>query len=152
MLTRIAGFAGCIAAVMATSISTAHAEPQGGWHHGSSHRHFHRMGYHSQHDHGERYMARGGPAHRFGHDNRGSSGVIAIGNGNVVRIPGIGTYSGSINVVGDPKTGLIFTTTLPAADTNVVYQAPKATIIDVEAQSQDHGCSMEAGVCVIRGS
>ncbi|MBP1852258.1 hypothetical protein [Rhizobium halophytocola] len=154
MVSRIATMVACLAAFTAATYSTANAADGGGHRLSQTTKHVYGSGHGDYRGHQNRHgwrFARNDGRHRFGRGHGGSSGTTAISNGNVIHIPGIGTYAGSIDVVGSPRSGLMFTTAIPAGDPVVSYREPKMKIIDVKAQPKDYGCSMEAGVCVIRG-
>ncbi|MCM2475299.1 hypothetical protein HGO38_17605 [Rhizobium sp. CG5] len=87
--------------------------------------------------------------HPHRHDGyRTNAGITGSGLPSV--LPGIGTYAGSVSAVSFRGVGTYFAIDHSGRRTRSVVLAPKALIIEVDAEKSDAACSYEAGVCVIR--
>lgn len=83
------------------------------------------------------------------HGGHGTNTGIS-GSGLPSVLPGIGTYAGSVSAVSFRGVGTYFAIDHTGRRTRTVVPAPKALIIEVDAETSDAACSYEAGVCVIR--
>lgn len=96
---------------------------------------------------GDRRQSHGRDHHS--HGGHGTNPGIA-GSGLPSVLPGIGTYAGSVSTVSFRGVGTYFAIDHSGRRTRTVLLAPKALIIEVDAETSDAACSYEAGVCVIR--
>ncbi|MCO6180328.1 hypothetical protein [Ciceribacter sp. RN22] len=89
------------------------------------------------------------------HRHEPNPGVVA-GSGLPSVLPGIGTYAGSISALRIRGTGIYFMVEHSTYKPALARPAPRARIIDVNAEvnadkaDMKSACRYEAGVCVIR--